>query len=94
MDVGHSQDRKKQRHYLIAKDFFIATGEERPIEFQTAVGDIQEKMKKLDSDECTFSLRLSYEDSLGKLKHGRYPFGGFGKNGSLILIMPRGETLI
>jgi hypothetical protein len=89
-----SAEAEASRAGNIARDFFIAPGEERPIDFQTHVGDVQEAMKKLDSEECTYSLRLSYDDSFGTLKHGRYPFGGFGKNGSLILMMPLGETLI
>jgi hypothetical protein len=94
MDVGHSKDRKKQHHCVIAEDFFIAGGEERPIEFHKSAGEIRDTMEKLDSEECTFSLRVSYEDSQGKLKEGRYPFGGFGRNGSLIIIVGVGEALI
>jgi hypothetical protein len=94
MDVGHPKDRKKQHHYVIAEDFFIAAGDEWPIEFHKTAGEMQDARKKLDSAECTFSLRVSHEDSSGKLIEGRYPLGGFGGGGSLIVNMGVGQALI
>ena len=94
MDVGHPRDKKKQYRHVIAQDFFIGADEKRPIEFHKSAPEIREDMKRLNSEECTFSLRVSYEDSLGKPREGRYPFGGFGKGESLIVIVGVGEALI
>jgi hypothetical protein len=88
---------KTERSSITASSRKISSlrgGEERPIEFHKSAGEIRDTMEKLDSEECTFSLRVSYEDSQGKLKEGRYPFGGFGRNGSLIIIVGVGEALI
>ena len=94
MDVGHPRDKERQYHQLIGRDFFIAADEKRPIEFRKSANEIRKDMEQLNSEECTFTLRVSYEDSLGKLREGRYPFGGFGKGGSLILIIGIGEALM
>jgi hypothetical protein len=94
MDVGHPKDRKKQHHSVIAQDFFIGAGDEWPVEFHKTSGEMQDAMKKLDSAQCTFSLRVTHEDSSGKLIEGRYPLGGFGREGSLIVIVGVGQALI
>jgi hypothetical protein len=94
MDVGHSKDRKKQQHYVIAEDFYLGTSDKWPIEFHKTAGEMQDVMKKLDSAECTFSLRVSHEDSSGKLIEGRYPLGGHGRGGSCIFHVGVGQALI
>ena len=94
MDVGHSKDQKKQHHYVIAEDFFIGAGDEWPIEFHKTAGEMQDTRNKLDSAQCIFTLRVSHEDRSGKLIEGRYPLGGFGRDGSLIVIVGVGQALI
>ena len=94
MDMGHSKDRRKQRHYVIAEDFFIGAGDKWPIEFHKTDGEMQDTMKQLDSAECAFTLRVSHEDRSGKVIEGRYPLGGHAGPRSVIVVMGVGQALI